>query len=334
MAYNTGFDLFTYLLAKQNAGGGGGGSGANFQSLTINNDGTITIVDVEGATHTLVPTYDSNNVMTAITYDDKNIPLVYDDNGYLIKVGNSDIDIGEYTGVAEAVLATLLTLTSPAENTLDSALAQLETDRQTFIFNLSEKGVEAQSDDTITDLVPLILDISGGGISVTDLTYDNDTGVYTVTDANGDTHTFSIIKTDGEITGATYDDINVPLIFDAEGNLIKIGDVDIDISEYPNLASIQYGSLTLNQDGTFSIVDEEGNSHTVELIEEDGEFVGAVYDGSNIPLTFDANGELIKIGNSDIDVDLFPSEPSGGAYSGVSVIPIQSIDVTASITIS
>lgn len=94
------FDLFTYLLAKQNAGGGGGSAGGiNFKSVSINDNNTITVVDIKDNSHILTPTYNGEGIITSIIYDDINIPLVYDSEGNLIKIGDSNIDVREYIGV-------------------------------------------------------------------------------------------------------------------------------------------------------------------------------------------------------------------------------------------
>ena len=155
------FDLFTYLLAQQNGGGGTGGSGINYKSMTINGDNTITIVDLEDTEHTLVPTF-TDNVITAITYDGKNVKLTYDENGNLIKIGDSDVDLTDYTGGAEAVLAELLSLVTPQTQTINGCITQLDSDRDDLADNLVTMGVAASHSETITELVPKVLTIPSG----------------------------------------------------------------------------------------------------------------------------------------------------------------------------
>ena len=93
------FDLFTYLLAQQNGGGGGSAGGINFKSVTLENDGTYTVIDTKDNTHIITPTTNSDGVITAIVYDDININLTYDNEGNLIKIGDSDVDVSDYVGV-------------------------------------------------------------------------------------------------------------------------------------------------------------------------------------------------------------------------------------------
>ena len=155
------FDLFTYLLAQQNGGGGTGGSGINYKSMTINSDNTITIIDLEDTEHTLVPTY-TDNVITAITYDGKNVKLEYDNDGNLIKIGDSDVDLENYEGVANTLLTELLTLVTPQTETLEGCYEQLDSDRDDLADNLVTMGVAASHSETITSLVPKVLTIPSG----------------------------------------------------------------------------------------------------------------------------------------------------------------------------
>lgn len=95
-----------------------GGSGEtkvilNYTSLVANLDGSYTCTDTDGNTHLIVPTYDSNNVVTSITYDGDNISIVYDSNGALQKIGDSDVNTGNYEGELDEVdniLSQLVTL--------------------------------------------------------------------------------------------------------------------------------------------------------------------------------------------------------------------------------
>ena len=155
------FDLFTYLLAQQNGGGGTGGSGINYKSMTINSDNTITVIDLEDTEHTLVPTF-TDNVITAITYDGKNVKLVYDNDGNLIKIGDSDVDLTDYAGGAEAVLAELLSLVTPQTQTINGCVTQLDSDRDDLADNLVTMGVAASHSETFTALVPKVLTIPSG----------------------------------------------------------------------------------------------------------------------------------------------------------------------------
>jgi hypothetical protein len=200
--------------------------------------------------------------MTAITYDGKNVELQYDDNGYLIKIGNSEVNLEEYPEI---------------EN-----------------------------------------------LFFTSLIYDGDTDTYTTTDINGNEHTFSILTTDDTITGAIYDGKTISLTTDAEGNIIKVGNSTVDVSEYEGSSGggSNYKSITENQDGTFTVVDTDNVSHIISITETDGT-ISATLDGKAIPITLDTNGNIVKIGNSDISISE-QSEGKGG-YGGVAVIPIQSI---------
>lgn len=54
--------------------------------------------------------------------------------------------------------------------TTEQYLTQLQTDKQTLVNNLVEKGVEATADETFTSLVPKVLEISSGGAELPILT--------------------------------------------------------------------------------------------------------------------------------------------------------------------
>lgn len=56
--------------------------------------------------------------------------------------------------------------------TTQEYLSQLQTDKQTLVGNLVTKGVSASNDETFTELVPKVLDISSGGdVVIADASY-------------------------------------------------------------------------------------------------------------------------------------------------------------------
>jgi hypothetical protein len=67
------------------------GGGANYTSITYNNDDTITLIDTDGTEHTMVCTYE-DNVLKAVTYDGKAVDLVYDGED-LVGVGDTMVDV-------------------------------------------------------------------------------------------------------------------------------------------------------------------------------------------------------------------------------------------------
>lgn len=86
-----------------------------------------------------------------------------------------------------------------------------------------------------------------------------------------------------------------------------------------------FKSLTLEEDGSYTVVDTKDNEHTIEVEEENGRIVELTYDGESVNLEYDGEGNLVMIGDSEVDVEDYPEPPSGGGYGGVAVIPIQSI---------
>lgn len=69
-------------------------------------------------------------------------------------------------------------------------------------------------------------------------------------------------------------------------------------------------SVTRNADGTYTVIDIDNVSHTVVPTETDGQITAITYDGNNVPLSF-SNGELISVGDTNIDVSRYP-EAQGG----------------------
>ncbi|MBQ5900225.1 MAG: InlB B-repeat-containing protein [Clostridia bacterium] len=144
-------------------------------------------------------------------------------------------------------------------------LTQLISDRDDLADNLVTMGVQATHSETITELVPKVLDIAGGGggVEITDVTLNAD-GTYTVTDAEENTHTLAVTVTNGQITAITYDGDNVPLTF-ASGLLTKVGDTDIDIDRYPNpeIENIgYYVKFKVNNDDYYIVSCQQGESIT------------------------------------------------------------------------
>lgn len=67
-----------------------GGNGTEYTSIVYNDDDTITLFDTDGTEHTMVCTYE-DGVLTSVTYDDKQIAIVYEDNKLI--VGNTVVDL-------------------------------------------------------------------------------------------------------------------------------------------------------------------------------------------------------------------------------------------------
>jgi len=93
----------------------------------------------------------------------------------------------------------------------------------------------------VLNYLKAVVDVSGGGIEITDITLNAD-GTYTVTDIDNNTHTLTVTETNGQITAITYDGSNVPLTF-TSGLLTGVGDTDIDVSRYPEPQSSGSGTI-------------------------------------------------------------------------------------------
>lgn len=65
------------------------GGGANYTSITYNNDDTITLIDKDGTEHTIICEYDDDRKLIGVTYDGKEIVIGYDSNDRLNKVGET-----------------------------------------------------------------------------------------------------------------------------------------------------------------------------------------------------------------------------------------------------
>lgn len=97
---------------------------------------------------------------------------------------------------------------------------------------------------------------SAGGINFKSATLEND-GTYTVIDTKDNTHT--IIPTtdsDGVITAIIYDNVNINLTYDNEGNLAKIGDSDVDVSDYIGVGIVPSGGIEITENGEYDITDK------------------------------------------------------------------------------
>lgn len=68
----------------------------------------------------------------------------------------------------------------------------------------------------------------------------NNDGTYTVIDQDDVTHILTVTETNGLITAIVYDSLSIQLTYDNSGNLIKVGDTEIDVSDYPEADRKQY----------------------------------------------------------------------------------------------
>lgn len=88
------FDIISYIMGSQ-INGGGSGEGKAFKSLTLENNGSYTVLDWEDNEHT-IEVEEENGRIIGLTYDGEEINIEYDDNGNLVKVADSEIDVENY----------------------------------------------------------------------------------------------------------------------------------------------------------------------------------------------------------------------------------------------
>lgn len=109
-------DFFSILLERIISPSTGGDSGgANYTSIVYNNDNTITLLDKDGTTHTMVCTYEDEN-LASVTYDGKEIAIGYE--GDKLIVGNTMVDLSyvPYTQPKVIEYTTKATMVSPTIN--------------------------------------------------------------------------------------------------------------------------------------------------------------------------------------------------------------------------
>lgn len=109
--------------------------------------------------------------------------------------------------------------------------------------NLAEKGVELSATATTYEIMSKIAEISGGGVSYTNIVYNTDNTV-TLTDKDGVVHTMSCTYDNGKLIGAAYDGKAVDLTYNGDA-LVKVGKTVIDMGNVPT-ASSGGGSVVTN----------------------------------------------------------------------------------------
>ena len=103
------------------------------------------------------------------------------------------------------------------------------------------------------ELGTLISTLSNG-VTIGDITYDND-GTITVTEDDGTTtHTLATTYTNGVLTALTYDGNSIALTYDVNGNLTVLGDTPIDVSGYAGQEILDNTVKFVVEDNTYQIV--------------------------------------------------------------------------------
>ena len=87
-------DIFSYILGSQ-INGGGSGKGSNFKSLTLEEDGSYTVVDFKDVEHT-IEVEEENGTIVGLTYDGEEINIEYDEDGNLMLIGESEINVSNH----------------------------------------------------------------------------------------------------------------------------------------------------------------------------------------------------------------------------------------------
>ena len=95
------------------SGGGGIVESTEYLSVIYNDDDTITLIDKDGITHTMVCTYE-DGVLTSVTYDGKAINIGYKDDA-LNRVGNTAVDLANAKTSGGASLDYTVTFTVDGE---------------------------------------------------------------------------------------------------------------------------------------------------------------------------------------------------------------------------
>jgi len=97
---------------------------------------------------------------------------------------------------------------------------------------------------------------STGGINFKSVILEDD-GNYTAVDTKNNTHIITpTINSDGVITAIVYDDVSINLTYDSEGNLTKIGDSDVDVSDYVGVGIVPSGEIEITENGEYDITDK------------------------------------------------------------------------------
>lgn len=82
--------------------------------------------------------------------------------------------------------------------------------------------------------------------------------------------------------------------------------------------SVEYKSITYNEDNTITLIDKDDVIHTMVCVYEDDKIVSVTYDGKVVNLTYD-DDKLITIGKTTIDIENVPISSSDGG--SIEVIP-------------
>lgn len=141
------------------------------------------------------------------------------------------------------------------------------------IANLAEKGIGLAGSPTptgpklpttydIMDAISLIEVGGGGGISYTDIVY-NDDNTITLTDTDGAEHTMVCEYTDGKLTSLKFDGKSVALEYDSDV-LISVGGVSVDVSNAPTSGGTEEIEQIIDESGVLE--DTEGT--VTEKVEE------------------------------------------------------------------
>jgi hypothetical protein len=79
--------------------------------------------------------------------------------------------------------------------------------------------------------------------------------------------------------------------------------------------TVNYKSITYNDDNTITLIDTDDVEHTMECIYTDGKLTYITFDGQKIKLDFDGD-KLIGIDNKEINLESAPSFNTGSGESG------------------
>lgn len=68
---------------------------------------------------------------------------------------------------------------------------------------------------------------------------------------------------------------------------------------------IQYNDIIYNDDGSITLIDTNGNEHTITCVYENNRLLSMTYDGNEVVTVYD-DGKLVSVGETEVDVENAP----------------------------
>jgi len=189
---------------------------------------------------------------------------------------------------------------------------------QKGVQNLEAQGVVLLSNAKTSTIITSILEIVGNDDNEYKSIEFIDDSTLKLIDEENLSHEIKLELADDQIVNITYDGKTLDFQYNETGALEYFGETEINLGELPSSNNEpDYASISYEEDNTVTLLDNAGNEKKMTYAYEEGKITSLNYDDTVIDIQYNENGDLIKIGDTSIDLAILNLDSQPEAASTI-----------------